>query len=56
MDEQAKEFETINAEPNQKSTTKKGISKTTKLVLIINATLIAIIVFVVLLDIILYIR
>ena len=49
MDEHVKEFETINAEQNQESTTKKGISKTTKLVLIINATLIAIILFVVLL-------
>lgn len=49
MDEHVKEFETTNAESKQDNTTKKGISKTTKLVLIINTTLIAIILFVVLL-------
>ena len=48
MEEQITEIETTKTEPNQENT-KKGISKTTKLILIINAILITIIIFVVLL-------
>ena len=49
MVEQVKQFETINTELNHESANQKGISKKNKLILIISATLIAIILFVVLL-------
>ncbi|MBE6566777.1 MAG: hypothetical protein E7659_06710 [Ruminococcaceae bacterium] len=49
MGEQVKEFETINTELNHESAGRKGIYKKNKLILIISATLIAIILFVVLL-------
>ena len=49
MGKQVKEFETINTELNHESADQKGIYKKNKLILIISATLIAIILFVVLL-------
>ena len=49
MGEQVKEFETINTELNHENADQKGIYKKNKLILIISATLIAIILFVVLL-------
>ena len=48
MDKDVKGFEAISAESNQKGAPLKNISKTTKLILIINTVLIAIILFVVL--------